>query len=211
MDRDDPLYKEWFRSRVNTARSVYSAYRVLEENSSEEELPDESSSFQRKCDFHGPDNKPSSRYYPREGRKHDRVICFKCKETWDSVALFGKFNGKSYSEALRIIEKRFHIKVSDKPEPVFSTLHKLPDDYISSAWNDVPRVLSMYEKKIINQKNSMSLIDYCSLMSSIDGIIFDINRELIDDEQKNARCNEFIQLYYRITDKPDDLKFDEHI
>src|SRR5271170_6588749 len=137
---NDPVIKEWIQRRVAAVREVYSAYQFLTEHGVE--LPDESTAFQTNCLFHGADNRPSARYYPREGGRYDYLRCFKCRENWDCINLLAKFNGLRFMEALQDLERRFHIKIPRRPEaPEIVEPIDRDSNYVSDQWQDVPRVL----------------------------------------------------------------------
>ena len=62
------------------------------------------------CPFHGEDRRPSARYYPQNKNGVSSVWCFVCREQWDVINLWKKFNGETkFSEALFHIEKAFGI------------------------------------------------------------------------------------------------------
>lgn len=169
--------QEWISRRTAAVRDVYSAYQCLTENGVE--LPDEDLAYQISCVLptHGADTKPSSRYYPRSGTKHDHFFCFKCRVQLDSISLFSRFHNIKFMEGLATLEKRFRIKIPKKPDgPTIIEPVDRDSNYISTEWSDVPRVLAMMEKKLLRIRNKVSQPDFIKFCRVLDAIDFDFEK-----------------------------------
>jgi hypothetical protein len=176
MARTD--HQNWIRRRVDAVRKAYTAFDAMQEHGHGEALPDPDTPVQVSCPFHGPDNRPSARFYPRFGGDHDYIHCYYCKESWDSVNLFMKFKGLSFMEALRDLERRFRIRVPEKPdspeleEPPMRTSSK----YVSDAWQDVARVLPILERKLRRLRRVAPMTDYVKFCRVLDAVQWDLDR-----------------------------------
>jgi hypothetical protein len=166
---------QWIQRRVAAVREVYSAYQCLTERGVE--LPDESTPFQVSCPFHGADARPSARYYPRSGGKHDYLRCFKCRENWDCINLISKFNGLRFIDALADLERRFHIKIPRRPEgPEIVAPVDRESGYVSDQWKDVPRMLGLLESKLARIRDKASLHDYIKFCRVLDAVQWDFDK-----------------------------------
>lgn len=64
------------------------------------------------CPFHGPDNKPSARYY----FESDTVYCFTCRKSWDILRYVKDKHDLDFKSALKYVLERFSIDISYLPE-----------------------------------------------------------------------------------------------
>jgi hypothetical protein len=208
QSHSNPEIKEWIQRRVAAVRENYTAYQALIEKGVE--LPDDSTPFQVSCPFHGQDNRPSARYYPREGGKHDYLRCFKCRENWDCINLLAKFNGLRFMDALADLERRYHIKIPKKPDaPEIVEPTDRSSTYVSDQWQDVPRMLKLLEGKLARLKPKCSFTDFVKFCRVLDVVEWDFNKinkslPAMSDILKKllARMDEVMQL-------PDDLSFSD--
>lgn len=166
--------QEWISRRVLEVGKYYSAHTALIEHGIE--IPDEFTSTQILCPFHGDKNKPSARYYAASGNNKSHFYCFKCKDRLDGIGLHSRFNSKRYYESLSILEKRYGIKVPKKP-----TINQIPifdksSDYKSQAWGDVPRHIEILENKLLRNRSRATLQEYVKVMRLIDAIRWDYNQ-----------------------------------
>jgi hypothetical protein len=164
-------HKSWIRRRADAVRSVYTAFDAMNEHGHGDLIPDPDSPTQVSCPFHGPDTRPSARYYPKMGGDHDYVRCYFCKENWDSLNLFMKFMGLPFMEALKDLERRFRIRVPERPDsPDFEEPpDKSSSNYTSAAWEDVTRILPILERKLSRLRDVASMIDYVRSWMTHDG------------------------------------------
>ncbi len=175
MDLEKTSVQEWIQRRVAAVRENYTAFQCITERGIE--VPDDSTPYQIPCPFHGADNRPSARYYPKSGHKNDYVRCFKCKENWDSINLYSKFNGKRFMDALQDLERRFRIKIPQRPEsPEITEPAERKDSYVSNLWQDVPRVLALIEDKLIRVREKCSLTDYVRFCRVMDAVQWDFDK-----------------------------------
>lgn len=173
-------FQSWIERRVESVRQKYTTYQCLIENGYGDVLSDEASPTQISCPLpgHGPDRRPSARYYPAGGRRHyDHVNCFKCKENLDSVNLYARLKGHKFMDALSALERKFHIKVPRKPEPSPIVESERRDSgYVSEKWSDIPTVLSILESKLLRLRRYCSMIDYVKFCRVLDAVQWDYER-----------------------------------
>lgn len=173
MELEKTSFQEWITERADNVRDKITAFDVLLENG-EDSVPDPSTAVQIGCKFHGPDRRPSARYYPATHNRHDSVRCFRCKETWDSINLHAKFRGIKFMDALAELEKRLGIKVPRRPEfKVPESPSERDSKYISEGWNDVEVQLRLLEKKLARVKDKCGFDDYIKLCRVLDVVSWD--------------------------------------
>lgn len=203
-----PEVQDWIHRRVDAVRESYSAYQCLTEKGME--IPDESTPYQISCPFHGADAKPSARYYPRSGGKHDYLRCYKCRENWDCINLLAKFNGLRFMDALQDLERRFHIKIPKKPDaPEIKDPVDRDSHYVSDQWQDVPRMLKTLEAKLARAKPKCSLSDFVKFCRVLDAVQWDFDKV---NKSTPAMSDILKKLMAKIDDVlslPDDLAFND--
>lgn len=174
MDLETTSHKEWIKLRANAVRDVYTAFDCLNEFGHGENLPDPGTAVQTACAFHGPDRKPSARYYPRQRSKHDYLRCHKCRENWDAIGLYAKFKGLRFMDALAVLEKRFRVNVPRRPEgPEIVEPADRGSSYVSDKWADVPRMLALLESKLARIRSKCGMTDYVKFCRLMDAVTWD--------------------------------------
>lgn len=207
-DPDTTALREWIARRANAVRDSYSAFQCLLDRGIDN-VPDETTPTQIACPFHGADAKPSARYYPRTGTKSDYVRCYKCRENWDCINLYAKFRGLRFMDALVDLERRFRIKVPRKPDgpPIVEPADRKAD-YVSDQWYDIPRVLAMFETKLLRLQNQMGLVEYVKYCRLLDAIDYDFSKtgkptdEMVSVLRKAmGRIDEVIEMNRALADE----------
>ena len=164
-------HQDWVRRRVEAVQKTYNAYDALTEHGSD--LPNRHGDFQLSCPFHGPDSRPSARYYGANANPH--FHCYTCKVHEYGVGLYAKFKSLKFMQALVDLERRFGIKIPKRPEGVdIEEPAEKGAEYKSGAWDDVPRVLELVEKKLIRLRRKLSLIDFVRFCKVVDTIQWDL-------------------------------------
>lgn len=175
---DDFLTKteeqEWIQRRVSELGKHYTAFQALTDYGIE--IPDEDTSYQILCPFHGDKNNPSARYYAPSGINHGHFWCFKCKIRLDGVGLYSKLNGKKFLDALSELERKYSVVVPKRPEFVGINPSDRNSGYVSDAWSDIPRFLEILEKKLIRNKKKSIFIEYVKVCRLLDNIRWDFNK-----------------------------------
>ena len=161
--------QEWIDRRVKEVGKVYSAFQALSEMGVE--IPDESTSYQILCPFHGDKNKPSARFYASSGRHPSHFYCFKCKSRLDGVGIYAKHHSKRFFEALSELERRFGIKVPNKPDN-FDFLDKSE----SKSWLDIERHLTLVENKLVRNRHKATMQEYIKICRLLDAVRWDFNQ-----------------------------------
>ncbi|KKL45203.1 hypothetical protein LCGC14_2358010 [marine sediment metagenome] len=171
-------HKDWIRRRVEAVRSVYTAFDALTEHGHGEMIHDQDTASQLSCPVHGPDTRPSARYYPKMGGDHDYLHCYTCKIHADSLNLFMKFKGLPFMEALKDLERRFRIRVPERPDSpeLEEPLDRSSSSYVSAAWQNVERVIPILERKLLRLRDTASMIDYVKFCRVLDAVQWDLDR-----------------------------------
>lgn len=168
-------HQKWIQRRVEAVNSVYSVFDALSDSGIE--LIDQGSDIQIQCPLpgHGPDNRPSGRYY---GGTRGNFYCFKCKENLNtSVNVISALKGSKFMEVLVALERRFNIKIPKKPDEVVETdVAERGFDYESTKRMDVPTMLEMLEKKLRRIRNRCPLTDYVKFCRLMDAVHHDFER-----------------------------------
>jgi len=176
MELEKTSIQEWIKRRVHAVHERYSAFDCLIENGVTD-VPDETTPTQLKCPFHGADNKPSGRFYPRSGGRPAYLRCFKCKENWDGLNLFAKFRNMRFMDALVELERRYHVKVPRRPDvPDFKELSEKGSGYTSEKWADVPYVLKLLETKLGRLRDKCAMSDYVKFCRLLDHVAYDYDK-----------------------------------
>ena len=174
MDRTSD--QEWVQERIRAVSRQYGAFDALIEEGIE--LEDKNSTVQIPCPLpgHGPDNRPSARYYAAEGSNSEHFFCFKCKVRLDGIGLMAKMRGMEFMRALSELERRFGIKTPRRPEADIGIPADKSGSYESEAWADVPRVLSILEKKLRRLRHKVAMLDYIKWCRVLDAMQWDLDR-----------------------------------
>lgn len=69
-------------------------------------VPDRMREQQFSCDLHGPDNKPSARYYGES----NTTYCWVCQKTRDAISYVMEKEGIGFREAIESLERRLGLK-----------------------------------------------------------------------------------------------------
>jgi len=198
--------QKWIKQRSDAVRQAYSAFDCLNENGGGEMIPDESSPTQIPCKWHGADNRPSARYYPKSGREYDHFYCFKCKIRLDSINLYAKFRGLRFMDALTDLERRFRIKIPRRPEgPEIVEPSERKSDYASDKWRDVPRVLTILERKLLSCRDKCSMSDYIKFCRLIDSIRYDHDKTQVSTPDMSAALLKAMSMMDDIISLPENF------
>lgn len=68
-------------------------------------VPDRMREQQFSCDLHGPDNKPSARYYGES----NTTYCWVCQKTRDAISYMMEKEGLGFVEAVEALERRLNL------------------------------------------------------------------------------------------------------
>jgi hypothetical protein len=183
--------QDWVRRRVSAVLKVYTAYDALTEHG--HEIPDRHGDFQLSCPMHGPDTRPSARYYGAGPTPH--FHCFTCKIHENGVGLYARFKGIKFMQALSDLEKRFSIKTPQKPESVgIKDPAERGQHYQSEAWQDVPRMLLLLEKKLNRLRDKIALVDFVKFCTVLDRVQWDL------DHNGNKPTPEMVEVLVKVRD-----------
>jgi len=207
METTKTVHQEWVARRIMAVRERFSAYDALMERGVDS-IPDDTTPTQIQCPFHGADNRPSARYYPRSGGKHDYVRCFKCRENWDSISLLSKYQGLRFMDALVALERRFHIQIPKRPEgPEIVEPAERGSQYVSDKWADTPRMISMMETKLLRIRDKCNLTDYIKFCRVLDAIDWDYEKIQKTVPAMTQALRKLMERMDEVANLPDDLAF----
>ncbi len=162
-------------SRIREVNKHLSSFSVLTDNGIE--IPDEQTSYQILCPFHGDKNKPSARYYAASGRSESHFYCFKCKLRLESVGLFAKFKSIRFYDALSLLEKKYGIIVDRvKYSAHIVSPSDRGSDYKSHSWNDLERLWNLVESKLLRNKHKCTFNEFINLCRLLDNVLYDYNK-----------------------------------
>lgn len=115
------------------------------------------------CPFHGKDNKPSTRYYPAEGRKPAAVWCFVCQERWDSITLFKKFEQLEvpFTRLITMMERAFGLPTPEMPKEAHLVSHPQEN-------TEVLKLFEVCEKRLKSARTYFKLDGYLKVGSVLD-------------------------------------------
>lgn len=188
-------HQDWIKRRIAAVEEVYEVYDILTENGIE--IPDRNIDFQVSCPFH-PDRTPSARYYGSGTKRH--FHCWSCKSHLGTVALYAKFRKLEFMDGLKELERRFHIKVPQHPDPTAEPpKDKTASDYTSEAWSDIPRVLNILEKKLLRIRDKASLVDYTKCCRVLDAVYWDY------DKSHGQTTPEMVKILGKVRDLMDGI------
>jgi CHC2 zinc finger len=200
--------KQWIQRRVEAINKIYTAFEVLSEIGVE--LVDKNTDFQIPCPLpgHGPDNRPSARYYGSSHEPH--FHCFKCKVTCDGINLYARLRGLRFMDALQSLERRFHIKTPQRPEgPDIVEPTDRESKYISDQWKDVPRMLKLLEGKLARVKPKCSLSDYTKFCRVLDAVQWDFDKVNKSTDAMSDVTKKLMGMMDEILSLPEDLTFSD--
>lgn len=148
--------KAWYVIRIKAIHAKGSAHDLLRRHGVNfKHTGDREEQFS--CPFHGKDENPSARIYPASPSGPSHVWCFVCRERWDVIALWKKYNGadKKFHGILRDIERFYGLTTPPVPEGAFETpvddtqreafdrLYEACEERLRSVRDDYERVNDM--------------------------------------------------------------------
>ena len=171
--------QEWVKERIRAVSERFDAFDALIEHGIE--LLERETTTQIQCPLpgHGPDNRPSARYYATAGSDLAHFYCFKCKERLDGIGLTAKLRGMEFMRALSELERRFGIKTPRRPDVSIGLPADKSGMYESEAWADIPRVVAMLEAKLSRMREKVALLDYVKWCRVLDAVQWDLDHGIV--------------------------------
>jgi hypothetical protein len=167
--------QEWVKERIKAVSERYDVFDALIECGVELGERDMTTQIQCPLPGHGPDNRPSARYYAADGSGPAHFYCFKCKINHNGISMMAALRGMEFMRALAELEHRFSIKTPRRPEVSIGVPEDKSGAYESEAWADVPRVLAMLETKLVRLRDKTALLDYVKWCRVIDAVRWDLD------------------------------------
>jgi hypothetical protein len=132
------------------------------------------------CPFHGQDKKPSARYYPQSSSNLSSVWCFVCREKWDALALWKKFNGETkFSEILFNIERAFGIT------PPLVSVPSIEDEY-DPLQDEVNTLFEACENRLREGRDKFDIQAHLRIGSILDQLRYAVEKGFVSlGEGKN--------------------------
>lgn len=143
--------------------------------------PDMSREQQYSCDLHGPDNKPSARYYPRT----NSVYCFACGKARDPIGLVMDKEGVSFREACDYLEGKFGLPPlpwdaeAEEPESALTEI-----DALLSAGTTYEQECSQVRNflDLLIQERDMKMQTLLAFVEAFDRIEFGVRKAQMDED-----------------------------
>lgn len=122
---------------------------------------------QLRCPFHGPDKKPSARFY----KSTQSLFCWVCRKRWDAIAFIMDKENMSFLQAIRFLINKYKIDISSIPDNPEFTLSKSSPSTIDSyetfiAGNQSNIDLKLIKKKIRSFRGKLSFKKYNALSTA---------------------------------------------
>lgn len=126
--------RAWYKQRVAKIHDQVSVHSVLRQHGIK--LSSHDKEEQISCPFHGKDEKPSARVYLTSSGGPSGAWCFVCRERWDVIALWRKFNDSEqpFGKTLSEIERAYQIPTPPVPEGVDAV--KEVSDRRHESWSE---------------------------------------------------------------------------
>ena len=197
--------QKWIHRRIDAVRKVYSTFQCLTEKGIE--LPDEYTAYQISCPFHGADARPSARYYPPADGRPGHFYCYKCKDNLDSITLTSRFKGLRFMDALADLERRFRIKIPRRPEgPEIVEPTDRNSKYVSDKWQDVTRVLTLLESKLLRIRDKCEMADFTKFCRVMDAISYDYDKTQKSTPEMTSTLSRLAGMMDDISALPGDME-----
>jgi hypothetical protein len=128
---------------------------------------------QLSCPFHGTDNRPSARYFP-DGESPAHIWCYVCKERWDSITLWRKFNQFEgpFTRLLFDIERAFGIDTPEAPTQDEGFEDDGPDA-------EVLQLMEICERRLRGARASFDLRAFLTVGSILDRLSYRLETQKI--------------------------------
>jgi len=167
--------QEWVQERIKAVSERYDAFDALIESGMELVAKDVTMQIPCPLPGHGPDNRPSARYYAADGSNPSHFYCFKCKERLEGIGMMARLRGMEFMRALAELERRFNVKIPRRPDAKIDVPADKSGSYESQAWTDVPRVLIALEAKLLRLRDRVALLDYVKWCRVVDAVRWDLD------------------------------------
>jgi hypothetical protein len=165
--------QQWMKDRVENIHQLVSVVDVLayhgvhlQKGGHQEE--------QLSCPFHGDDRKPSARFYPNNKHGRTGIWCFVCREQWDVISLWKKFNGESkFSELLFNIEKAFGIT------PPESNISKSLEDESDPLQEEINNLFDTCDNRLREERDQFDMATHLKLGSIVDQLRYALDNKVL--------------------------------
>lgn len=123
------------------------------------------------CPFHGKDAKPSARVFPSTPQSPSHAWCYVCRERWDVIALWQKYNGtEGFHRTLSDIEKAFNITTPPVPQGAIVV------DYGDSQKQRFEEIYAACESRLVGERYTFDMQGYLLFGSILDKCLYQVNQ-----------------------------------
>jgi hypothetical protein len=192
--------QEWIKERIANINNQVTVQDVLryhgislrKQGEQEEQLS---------CPFHGKDKKPSARYYPNGRSGYPALWCFVCREQWDTLNLWKKFNGETkFTELLFHIEKAFGITPPESHIPELDI-----DTEYDLLQAEVEHLFDVCEKRLRTEREHFDLKKHLKLGSILDQLYFNVDEKKVSLDIAKERLNQVLEKIGKIRRAPSSI------
>lgn len=177
-DAQRKALRAWIQLRIAGLHDRVSAYDVLRRYGVALRQSGDGREEQFSCPFHGRDQKPSAKVYPKSERSPSHAWCFVCQERWDSVELFRKFTDPTvpFLRTLAHMEHEFGITTPEPPRDVSFSTGEVPQARV-----DLDRQFDLCEHRLKLAKGQFDAKGYLILGSVLDRLWTGLNKGGVSD------------------------------
>jgi len=179
--------QQWMKDRVANIHANITAADVLVRNG----ITLHKNGHQQEqisCPFHGEDRKPSARYYPQNNNGSSSVWCFVCREQWDAIGLWKKFNGESkFSELLFNIERAFGISPPESRLPT-----AIVEEEYDPLQEEVKSQFEACESRLRQERDQFEMETHLKLGSIVDRLRYAHENNLLPLEEVKLRLDQVL-------------------
>ncbi len=153
---------QWIQDRAEVVHANIEAHDILRNFGVKLKYGGSGHEEQISCPFHGKDNHPSCRVYPRDARSPSHSWCYTCQEWLDSIGMWRKFRGlDKYTHALTEIERAYGIT---PPEPPLVARKKEAEH----TREELEDLYDVTERRLFHARESFSMVQYLTIGSVLD-------------------------------------------
>lgn len=168
---------QWIQERAEVIHQRVDVHDVLRHFGVKLRYPGGQHEEQISCPFHGKDNRPSCRVYPKDAQSPSHTWCFTCQEWLDAIGTWRKFRGlEKYTHAVGEIEKAYGII---PPEPPLIARRRES----AEEQENLEELYEVTERRLVLSKPAFTMKAYLTVGSVLDRLKFRMDAKTIRPDQ----------------------------